>query len=145
MGSGPWYSSVAGGIVNHASPVSSATTPSTSPSANAAANRAATSRSFKERGNGTRSRSRPGSGRFHGGPRPLQRAVHRSLAEVQNLGNLIRGSQARSAAPAPPVAEAVVSVYRRDEGQRDRLLGLISRFRVNSEVRHVFQQRIRIG
>ena len=60
MATGPWYSSVTGGIVNHASSVSSDTTPSTSPPANAAAKREATSRSRAERGSGARSRSGPG-------------------------------------------------------------------------------------
>ncbi len=50
-------------MVNHASSVSSDTTPSTSPPANAAAKREATSRSFKDRGSGARSRSGPGSER----------------------------------------------------------------------------------
>ncbi len=61
MASGPWYSSVTGGIVNQASSVSSATTPSMSLPEKAAANRAATSRSRAEWGSGARSRSGLGS------------------------------------------------------------------------------------
>jgi hypothetical protein len=37
MATGPWYSSVTGGMVNQASSISSATTPSASPPAKAAA------------------------------------------------------------------------------------------------------------
>ena len=56
----PWYSSGSGGMVSHASSVSSATTRSMSALSNASTNRPTSSRSRAERGTGARSASRPG-------------------------------------------------------------------------------------
>ena len=130
-------------MVNHASSVRSDTTPSTSPPANAAAKREATSRSFKDRGSGARSRSGPGSRRFHGGPRPLQRAVHRSLADLEHVRRLRRPEAEHVPEYQRRTLPRRQFLHRRDERQRDRLLGLVSRLRADDQIRHLVQQRIR--
>ena len=117
------------GIVNHASSVSSATTPSTSPPANAAAKRSATCRSCAERGNGARSRPGPGS--------ECAMVARARCSALFTDASVTESMVATSTDRKPSTSRSTRTARcrggrrctRRDERQRDRLLGLIPRLR----------------
>ena len=131
-------------MLNQASSVSSATTPSTSSSAYAAANRCASSRSLRRPGQRGAVAVPGGQHRRHRRPRPLQGAVHRRLAGVEHARDL-RGTEAEGVAQQQDRALPRRQVLDGgDERQRDRLLRLIARVRPGGGVGQAVEQGVRV-
>ena len=145
IASRPWNSIVTGGMVNHASSVSNATTASMSSSANAVANRPATSRSRAERGSGARSRPGPGSrcaivararcsALFTEASLLSQHVRHLGGPEAQHVPEHERGPL-----PRRQVLDGG------HEGERDRLFGLVLRFGPRLRIGESLEQVVRVG
>ena len=107
--SGPWYSRGSGGILTHTSSVISSTSRLTSPAPNAFVSRSTSSRCSSV-GVSRSGSVPPAQLRGERGPGPLEHAVHRLFARLDDLSPPHRGtSRTSSGAPARPVGGAAGS------------------------------------